>query len=510
MNVYEFRPRASLRRSKTPTEIVTGFEGLRAVVVGDAMLDTYVDGAVTRICKEGPVPVVDWTGERSLPGGAANVAVNLAALGAVVRFAGLAGADSAGSTLRAALQAGGVSTAGLIADSSCATLHKLRIAASGQYLVRLDSGSTCADDGRVRERLRQTLEESIAECDLLVVSDYGYGTIDDRLIGQLADYRNRRRSVLAIDAKHPLRYAGLRAHVMTPNLAEACQAIGAQTGALPSTSLEHAAAVAAELRGLVDVDSLIVTLAGDGALLLDRQGTTTHIPSRPVGAAQDIGAGDTFVAAVALALAAQAFPRQAAEIGVEAALLAITQERTSVVDRQELVRRVNLTERAADTGVGSIAPLIDTAWRHGKSIVFTNGVFDILHVGHIDLLRRAKALGDVLVVGINSDASTRRLKGPSRPINSERDRLALVSALESVDIAVIFEEDTPERLICALRPDIHVKGGDYRPEDLPEAAAVAAVGGRIEILPFVEGRSTTRLIESIRYRQRTDVAGVGG
>jgi len=235
----------------------------------------------------------------------------------------------------------------------------------------------------------------------------------------------------------------------------------------------------------------------DGVMLLDREGTATHLPTHPVAHAGDVGAGDSFTAAIALSLAAGADANQAVKIGIDAAGIAITRRHTAVVSHQDLLRRVSLADQSPDQSLRSLAAMIDAERFAGKSIVFTNGVFDILHAGHIQILQRAKALGDVLIVGVNSDASTRRLKGRARPINHEVDRLALVSALESVDFAILFDDDNPAELIRALRPNIHVKGGDYSPEALPEAQATREVGARIEILSLVDGRSTTGVINRI-------------
>ena len=425
-----------------------------------------------------------------------------------MRLAGLIGIDSAGVKLREAIQARGIPTEALIEDSSCTTLRKLRISARGQYLVRLDSAQRNRVGARARQRLLHALETMVEDCDLVVVSDYGYGAVDEQLIDRLATLRIQHPFVLAGRCERPTAICACSRHSPHAQLGRSERrgwhaAVGRSTG-----SLEHAIEVTRTLRERVAAEFLAVTLAGDGVLLANQRGEVSHLPSRPLISAQDIGAGDTFISALGLALAAQAAPEQAVEIGIEAALLALTQEHTAVVDQQELLRRVSLSDRMAGPTVASILPMIEAARLRGKSIVFTNGVFDILHVGHVELLRRAKALGDILVVGLNSDASTRRLKGPTRPINSEQDRLALVSALESVDFAVLFDDDTPEQLIRALRPDVHVKGGDYRPADLPEASAVADVGGRIEILPFVEGRSTTRLIELIQIGRVPDFAGI--
>jgi D-beta-D-heptose 7-phosphate kinase/D-beta-D-heptose 1-phosphate adenosyltransferase len=253
---------------------------------------------------------------------------------------------------------------------------------------------------------------------------------------------------------------------------------------------------------MVDAGHVAITLAGEGVLLLDRAGGgARHLPAHPVAGANDVGAGDSFAAAAGLALAAGAGPEEAARIGIDAGSIAVTKRRTAVVGGQELLQRVSLRVGAeADpdpAAVGPLAARLDAERLAGRRIVFTNGVFDILHAGHVRFLREARALGDLLVVGVNSDRSARRLKGASRPITGERDRLALVAALDAVDHALLFDEETPAETIRALRPHIHVKGGDYAGETLPEAEAVRAVGGRIEILPLSGGLSTSKVIDRI-------------
>jgi D-beta-D-heptose 7-phosphate kinase/D-beta-D-heptose 1-phosphate adenosyltransferase len=234
-----------------------------------------------------------------------------------------------------------------------------------------------------------------------------------------------------------------------------------------------------------------------GVLVVERGGRVTHVPTHPATRANDVGAGDSFTAASALALAAGASPVEAVRIGVEAGRIAVTKRRTAVVYHQELLQRVSLGEQERAPSLDEVVAQLNAERLDGRTVVFTNGVFDILHAGHVRFLREAKRLGDVLVVGVNSDASAQRLKGVHRPINSERDRRALVAALEGVDHAVTFDEDTPAQLIRALRPDVHVKGGDYLNVPLPEAEAVREVGGRIEVLPLVKDRSTTAVIDRI-------------
>jgi D-beta-D-heptose 7-phosphate kinase/D-beta-D-heptose 1-phosphate adenosyltransferase len=479
------------------TEIVRAFHGLRALVIGDAMLDTYFEGSAERLCKEGPVPVVHKVAAHRAPGGAANSAANLRALGAEVCFVGLIGRDAAGATLRAELRSRGIDDRWLIEDESVETLHKLRVLADGHYLVRFDEGDASQASWVARHKVLEAIDVTFRACALTVVADYCYGLVSDEVIERLGRLQATHAKVLAVDSKQITRFRGARATVVTPNLAEARAAAGSArigNGVSPAAEVEL---VGRQLRSLLDSDLIAITMAGDGVLLVDRRGHMTRLPAHPVSHAGDVGAGDSFTAAMALAMAAGAPAEQAAMIGIDAASIAVTKERTAVVEHQELLRRAGLADQTQIASAPDIAAALDAERFAGRTIVFTNGVFDILHAGHVQLLRRAKSLGDVLVVGVNSDASTRRLKGPSRPINSERDRVALVSALDAVDYAVVFEEDTPAKLIRAFRPHIHVKGGDYTPDSLPEAAVVREVGGRIEILPFVEGRSTTGVIDRI-------------
>jgi D-beta-D-heptose 7-phosphate kinase/D-beta-D-heptose 1-phosphate adenosyltransferase len=479
------------------TDIVRAFHGKRALVIGDAMLDTYFEGSAERLCKEGPVPVVHKVAAHSAPGGAANSAANLRALGAEVYYVGLIGCDAAGATLRAALRAQGIDDRWLIEDESVETLHKLRVLADGHYVVRFDEGDTSQASLPARRKILAAVAATYPTCDLTIVADYCYGLVSDEVIDQLGRLRLTQEKVLAVDSKHVERYRQARATVVTPNLAEASAATGISHATADAGLHLAVEQIGHQLRAQLDADLIAITLAGDGVLLVDRGGRLTHLPAHPVSHAGDVGAGDSFTAAMALALASGAAAEQAAMIGIDAASIAVTKQRTAVVAHQELLRRAGLTDQTTIASAPDIAAALDADRFAGRTIVFTNGVFDILHAGHVQLLRRAKALGDVLVVGINSDASTRRLKGPSRPINSERDRVALVAALDAVDYAVVFDEDTPAELIRAFRPHIHVKGGDYTPEALPEAAAAREVGARIEILAFVEGRSTTGVIDRI-------------
>lgn len=490
-------------------DIVRGFPGLRVLVVGDAMLDTYLEGEAIRLCKEAPVPVVREGTTTRCAGGAANTAANLAALGAEVIFVSLVGRDTTGRQIREAIRAAGVDDAWLVEDSEVSSLHKLRVIANGQYVVRFDEGDASHATERGRLLVARRIAEAYLHCDLVLVSDYCHGAVSDGVIAKIQALREGQANVVVVDSKQIARFRDCHPTLVTPNLSEALLAVNSADSLIPVAGLRAAGQISARLREMLDAEYIAVTMAEDGVLLTDGTGGQRHFPCHPVPRAGDVGAGDTFTAAAGIALALGAPAAAAVQIGIDAASIAITRSRTSVVSWRELLRRVSLDANAQAPSLKSLVAQLEEERFLGKRIVFTNGVFDILHAGHVQLLRRARALGDILVVGVNSDASTRRLKGPKRPVNRESDRLALVSALDAVDHAVLFDEDTPEELIRAIRPHFHVKGGDYDAESLPEIAAVRDVGAQVEILSLVEGRSTTALIDRIAAEASTVTSEVG-
>lgn len=480
----------------TPVDIVHGFRHRRALVIGDAMLDTYLEGTAARLCREGPVPVVHKSGEEHIPGGAANVAANLRALGAEVTLLAIIGRDPAGALLRTALRRRGVDDGSLVEDPGTATLHKLRILADEQYVVRFDAGEACRPAGDVRRRLLAALDDALARSDLVVISDYGYGAVPDAALERLRDWRRRHPCVLVVDAKDLNRYRDVGATLVTPNHVEARRAVDPAAPSAGRPLVPDVERIGRQLLARIDAERAAITMAGAGALLVDRE-SAIHLPAHPVARASDVGAGDTFASAAALALAGGATPEEATRIGIEAAGIAVTKERTAVVRQQELLQRISLHAAPLPPDVEVLAARLREEQSRGRAIVLTNGVFDILHAGHVAFLREARRLGDVLVVAVNSDESARRLKGEHRPINSARDRMALVGALDPVDHVIPFDEETPETLIHLLRPDVHVKGGDYAGEDLPEAGAVRENGGRVVILPLFESVSTSTMIDRI-------------
>lgn len=501
----------------TAIDLVRNFRHLRALVIGDAMLDTHLEGSASRLCSEGPVPVVRKTSEYRIPGRAANTAANLRALDAEVLFLSAIGRDIAGSVLRSALCERSISDRWLVEDEENATLHKLRILADGQYVVRFDEGGERPCSPACQQKLLAHLEHAYALCDLVILSDYRYGVASDAVIARLQQLHEANPKVLVIDSKELARFSRLRATMVTPNYLEACLLVGqTPTSRLSTEHLSEFEEIARYMLSLLHTEQVAITLAEHGVFLMDRQGNGVHLPAHPVTQAYDVGAGDSFTSALGLALASGGTREEAAQIGIDAASIAITKRWTAVVQHQELLQRVSVREYALSAQMVSSGHVSQQAHAQhaqqslvhllarlekertaGHKIVFTNGVFDILHAGHMHFLRQAKALGDILVVGINSDSSTRRLKGSGRPINSERDRMALVAALDAVDAVILFDEDTPTQVIRLLRPDIHVKGGDYADEALPEAEAVHEIGGQVVILPLAGSMSTSSIIQHI-------------
>lgn len=484
--------------------LVHELAGLDVVVIGDAILDSYLIGSAERICREAPVPIVALGDRTDAPGGAGNTAVNAAALGADVRFLTVVGDDREGRLLSRTLAARGVATDDLLADPTRETLSKNRLVADSQILLRFDRGTTEAAGPATERALIARLRGAFADADAVIVSDYGYGVMTPAVIETLRELQAASPTVVVVDAKYPQRFRDAGATAVKPNHAEATRLLGLSVEHGPS----RADAIERHADALFDLTGarlVVVTLDVDGALLLERGRPPHRTYARPSANSRATGAGDTFTAALSLALGARADAVTAVELAAQAASVVVERDGTSTCSATQLLDRVGggatfVADRDA------IERLAAGYRRDGRRIVFTNGCFDILHRGHITYLNQAKTMGDVLIVGLNSDDGVRRLKGPERPINPLEDRADVLAALSCIDHIVAFDEDTPVDLIERIRPDVFVKGGDYRPDMLPEAPVVEALGGVVRILSYVEDRSTTAIIEGIRRRSRgTDV-----
>jgi D-beta-D-heptose 7-phosphate kinase/D-beta-D-heptose 1-phosphate adenosyltransferase len=483
--------------SRGEDQLGRAFANLRVLVVGDALLDRYVQGHAAQICREGPVPVIAVDGVVEVAGGAGNTAANVAALGAEATLVSVGGDDADAAALAATLERSGV-TAHLVVEPGRTTITKHRLFAADQLLARFDFGTRQWPGAAAAQQLVATLEASLRTADAIIVADYGYATCCQAVLEVLQRSETISRRVLVTDARDLGRLRSLGATVAKPNYHEAMALLGleAQTHDDRPAVIQEQADLLLETTGATTV---VVTLDVDGAVVCERGRTVHRVAARPAPARRATGAGDTFTAALALALAAGADAVAAAEIASAAAAVAIAKPLTATCDAAELWWGLEgATKRLS--GPQTLADCVAAHRRHRRRIVFTNGCFDLLHRGHVAYLNRAKLLGDVLIVAVNSDDSVCRLKGPGRPITPLDDRLDVLAALGCVDHVVPFSEDSPRELLRAARPDVYVKGGDYMRQMLPEADLLDELGTRLEFVSYVEDRSTTRLIDLIRDR----------
>jgi D-beta-D-heptose 7-phosphate kinase/D-beta-D-heptose 1-phosphate adenosyltransferase len=471
--------------------VESGWNHPRVLVVGDAMLDQYIWGEVDRISPEAPVPVVRATLRDEKPGGAANVAMNLAGLGACVTLVGFAGGDREQQTLESLLSDQGIEPS-LVVAATAATTTKLRILCGHQQMMRVDSEVAKQFSPEDYQQLLQRAFTAMTDASVVVLSDYAKGVLTEEVCQSLIGEARRRGAPVLVDPKCRdfARYRGATA--ICPNAKELAAATGDAANNLESLLDAGQALVAA-----LDVQYLAVTLGEKGIAVLERN-SRSHAPA-VVRQVYDVsGAGDTVIAVLALAAACDVPVQTAAALANVAAGIVVSKVGTVPVQREELLGALSQPMALPmDEKVLQRNRLLSrvSAWRAaGERIVFTNGCFDILHIGHISLLEQARRKGDRLIVGLNSDDSVRRLKGPLRPIVAEQERTRVLAALSSVDAVVVFEEDTPLRLIEAIRPDVLVKGGDYTEDTVIGAREVRAWGGRLELIPLVGNVSTSRLI----------------
>jgi len=485
----------------TLNNFIQQFKKWKVLVIGDAILDTYVNGTIDKICREAPVPIFNTLEQHHRCGGASNTAINLAKLGADTYFLSVTGKDAAAREMIACLKKADVHTDYLVMDKSRTTLCKKRITASSSILLRIDEGSTQDVSGECEQELINSFIELYEQVDAVVISDYGYGIFTDKVLKAVQQNTATMAKPLVIDAKDLRRFRHLQPTAVKPNYEEALTILGIQK--LPEGNRAvKLQPFAAQLHQLTGADKVAATLDCDGVLYLEKGKKPYHIACVPQDNKKTIGAGDTFISAFVLALTSNAPGKLAADIGAAAAAVVVQKEETVGCTLHELQACFNAVPKYV-SHAQDLANIVADLRKKGKRIVFTNGCFDILHKGHVTLLSRARQLGDVLIVGINGDASIRKLKGPERPINTLDDRTTVLAGLHSVDYMISFEEETPAHLIKALRPDVFVKGGDYTEDTIPEAALVKKVGDSIAIIPYVVDHSTTNIINKIRVDTRT-------
>ncbi len=464
------------------------YANAQVLVVGDVMLDKYWQGNTQRISPEAPVPVVRIESETLRAGGAGNVALNIAAVGGRPILLGVIGDDEAGRELEQLLDRQGVRCRLHRAEGR--TITKLRIISRNQQLIRLDFEERVS--ARNTAGFLADYAALLNEVACVVCSDYAKGTLE--AIPQMIRLARARGLPVLIDPKGRdfQRYAG--ASLLTPNLGEFEMVAGACRDEAELASRGEA------LRRDLDLAALLITRGEQGMTLLEAGRAPQHFPAKAREVYDVTGAGDTVVALLAAGLAVGQSLTDAVGLANLAAGVVVGKLGTATVSVEEIAAAMD-THTPIPRGVtreDELLAFVARARRAGERIVMTNGCFDLLHAGHVAYLEQARALGDRLVVAVNDDASVRRLKGADRPVNTLAARMAVLAGLAAVDWVVPFSEDTPERLICRVLPDILVKGGDYRPEDIAGGECVRAAGGEVRVLPYVAGHSTTRIIAGIR------------
>jgi D-beta-D-heptose 7-phosphate kinase / D-beta-D-heptose 1-phosphate adenosyltransferase len=489
------------------------FTGCRIMVVGDLMLDKYLSGSVERLSPEAPVPVLLRENERAVLGGAANVCANLAALGAEVIVVGVIGRDEAGSLLLDLLRSyPRLDADHLVTDPHRPTTCKIRVMSGVHQMVRIDAESRANIAAEVEETVFSAIKTNLPMADVVVVSDYAKGLCNDRIIRMVIEIAAAAGKASIIDPKRRNFAIYRDATLIKPNRRELTDATG-----LPCETDQQAETAA--LAAIAQTNSaILLTRSEHGMSYFEHNKKPLHVKT----AAQDVfdvsGAGDTVLALAALGTAARLLPSELMRLANAAAGIVVSKIGTAVVSPRELDEALEAESHESEPNKGASVGLNEAVRRReewgkrGLRVGLTNGCYDLLHPGHISLLKSAAAECDRLIVAINSDASVRRLKGPSRPVQDERSRACVVGSLSAVDLVVVFDEDTPAETVAALKPDLLVKGADWTMDQVVGAETVRAAGGRVLLAPLVEGHSTTSLIrravdlETRRHPQTSQAA----
>jgi D-beta-D-heptose 7-phosphate kinase / D-beta-D-heptose 1-phosphate adenosyltransferase len=471
--------------------------------VGDLMLDEFVYGEVSRVSPEAPAPVIAVQRSETDIGGAGNVARNIASLGARCIFVGLIGDDEAGAKLKADLAQESSIESILVCDPGRPTTRKVRFVSEhfSTHMLRADWESRAPAAAAIEQKLIDVILPLLPRADIVMLSDYAKGVLTARVIRHVIDTSRKLGKRIIVDPKSANLAIYRGATLLKPNRKEFAEAT--------RSSLDSDRSIADgahEIMQLADCEAVLVTQSEHGMTLVPRQGDAVHVPGLPVKVRDVSGAGDTVAAALAVTLAAGADWETALRMANAAAAVAISKQGAAVVTRAELRRKVlPHAFLAAEEKIMASSDELEAQlaeWRkQGQRIGFTNGCFDILHPGHVKLLTAARATCDRLIVGLNSDASVKRLKGQDRPVQNERARAEVLAALEAVDLVAIFEQDTPLNLITGIKPSVLVKGADYTREQVVGHEIVESYGGEVRLVDILHGFSTTALVARARGGQ---------
>lgn len=475
-------------------ELLPRFQTARILCVGDIMLDHFVYGTVERISPEAPIPVLKVNRETEMLGGAGNVARNIAALGAKATLIAVVGDDLPGHAIARLIRDEPNIDAALVTVPPRQTSLKVRHIAGNQQMLRIDRETTeplSADD---EQRLCAAFEAELPSAAVVILSDYAKGVLTPNVIRRVCELARKHGKPVIADPKNSdfRRYAGV--NILTPNAKELAAATG-----LPVSDDRTAEAAAAKAVSTASLDAVLVTRSEQGMTLAPKGGAATHYPAQAREVFDVSGAGDTVIATLAVALASGAPLASAAALANIAAGIVVGKAGTAVVRPDELAEALQAEDlRGVGNKIRALKAALDTVatWRsRGLKVGFTNGCFDLVHPGHISLLNQARSQCDRLIVGLNTDASVKRLKGPTRPINAEMARAVVLAALESVDMVILFDEETPIDLIKAVRPDVLVKGADYTIDKVVGGDFVMSYGGKVHLAELTPGQSTTNIVQ---------------
>src|SRR6478672_6698409 len=468
--------------------------------VGDLMLDEFVYGEVSRISPEAPAPVIAVQRSETNIGGAGNVARNIASLGARCIFVGMVGEDEAGAKLEAQLARESLIESVLVCDPARPTTRKVRFVSEhfSTHMLRADWELARPASTEIEQQLIDAILPLVPRADIVLLSDYAKGVLTARVIRNVIDAAKKLGKRVIVDPKSANLAIYRGATLLKPNRKEFAEATRSR-----ADTEKNIADAAQEIMQLADCEAVLVTEGEHGMTLVPRAGEVIHVPGHPVKVRDFSGAGDTVAAALALALAAGADWETALRIANAAAAVAVGKKGAATVTPAELRRKIlphaSLAAEDKIVVAGGDLDIHLADWRRqGLRVGFTNGCFDILHPGHVKVLTAARGVCDRLIVGLNSDASVRRLKGEGRPVQDERARAEVLAALEAVDLVAIFEEDTPIDLITKIKPSVLVKGGDYTREQVVGYDVVEACGGEVVLVDILEGHSTTSLVDRAR------------
>lgn len=479
-------------------DIIDSFQSKKILVIGDLLVDVYIKGVSTRLTPEAPVPVVDVTQRTIHLGGAANTASNLKSLSASVALCTVLGSDPAADDAIQLLRQADINTASVLVDESRRTIVKTRVVSGDRILVRYDEGSVNEISANTETSLKQVLIEQYPLYDAVLVSDYDKGIFTAGVIDTLAELQKIHKKFLIVDSKRLSAFSNVNPLLVKPNYEEAVNLCKAHRD--HSSRVDQVKTLGKIIHNRTRAHFAAVTLDHDGSVIFERGEPVHRCTSSALGSAKNVsGAGDTYISALTLAYLSCEDICVSAEIANAAATVVVAKNDTASCAVNELKSYFSQGEKCL-YNLDDLESLCELYRNEGKQIVFTNGCFDILHSGHVSYLNQARALGDVLIVGVNNDSSIRRLKGESRPINPLSDRLDVLCGLSSISHVIPFgseEDDTPISLIKKVRPAIFVKGGDYSIDQLPEASTIADVGGRIIFIPMVPDHSTTKIIHRI-------------